>query len=398
MKPGRVRLTSGARRALRSQHPWIFADWIESGLDASETGALVAVYDDGNRFAGMGLWDATSPIRVRMIEHGPVQWGPGLVRDRLAQSHAQRAPIWTGDTTGYRVVHGPNDGLPGVVVDRYGSTVVVKLYASSWLRWLDILAAAIQDELAPRCLVLRTARNVEGEEGSSDGTILFGQPEDGGRVPFLEHGLWFEADPVKGQKTGFFLDQRDNRARLRARTRGRTVLNVFSYTGGFSLYAAAGGATDVESVDLSRHACEGAERNFARNAGIHTVAACRHRATQADAFEFLEGARRRGATWDVVIVDPPSFAKAAREKEGARTAYARLARLAWSLVAPGGELLFASCSSRVSADELEQTLVRALPADARADAPWERWGHAVDHPIRFPEFAYLKCFRVPRDG
>jgi 23S rRNA (cytosine1962-C5)-methyltransferase len=210
-------------------------------------------------------------------------------------------------------------------------------------------------------------------------------------VPFTENGLRFEADVLRGQKTGFFFDQRDNRARVGKLAAGRRTLNVFAYSGGFSLYAAQGGAPEVLSLDASVPALAAAERNFALNRDLPAVAACRHTVLAADAFEALVELRGRGERFGLVIVDPPALAKRENEVERAVLAYARLTGLALGVLAPGGTLVMASCSSRVTAERFIATVNRAAQQAGRPLHEIERTGHALDHPVRFPEGGYLKC-------
>ena len=210
-------------------------------------------------------------------------------------------------------------------------------------------------------------------------------------MQFSENGLRFEADVLRGQKTGFFFDQRDNRARAGKLAAGKRTLNVFAYTGGFSLYAARGGAPEVLSIDSSAPALAAAERNFALNRDLPAVAACRHTILAADAFDALADLRGRGERFELVIVDPPAFAKREDEVAGALQSYGRLTELALGVLAPGGTLVMASCSSRVSAPDFFATVHRAAAHAGRPLAEIDRTGHAIDHPIRFPEGAYLKC-------
>lgn len=217
------------------------------------------------------------------------------------------------------------------------------------------------------------------------------EPPFDGNLVFMEHGIRFGADVIRGQKTGFFLDQRDNRFRVSRLSRGKRVLNVFSYSGGFSLYAAAGGAVEVVSEDINRHAIESVDANFERNRGIPAVAACRHSEITDDAFAAMERLFREKQKFDIVIVDPPSFAKAEAEVKTALNTYARLARAAVKLLVPKGLLVFASCSSRVTAERLFEVVNEAARSVGRPLKEIERTAHAVDHPAKFKESSYLKC-------
>jgi 23S rRNA (cytosine1962-C5)-methyltransferase len=297
-------------------------------------------------------------------------------------------------TTGYRLVHGENDGFPGLVIDRYEGTAVLKLYTSAWVPHLrDLLAALEQAGWVERAILRlgRAARRTpETLFSLSDGAILRG-PALAGPVLFSENGLRFEADPVRGQKTGFFLDQRDNRARLEQLAGGRAVLNLFAYSGGFSIYAARGGARHVVSTDTSKPALDAAKRNWKRNQQIPGVAAASHEVVVEDAFEALARMGEEGRRFDMVVVDPPSFARRQGQAARALAAYRRLTRLSLRVLRPGGVLVQASCSSQVDA----QTFFAGVRASAgqagRALQEIERTGHPLDHPVTFPEGAYLKC-------
>jgi 23S rRNA (cytosine1962-C5)-methyltransferase len=226
--------------------------------------------------------------------------------------------------------------------------------------------------------------------GLHDGVILQGLDLDGPLV-FLENGLRFESDPVNGHKTGFYLDQRDNRARLEKQVQGKTVLNVFAYTGAFSVYAARGGARHITSIDTSAPALQAARRNLDLNRQVPPVSGASHRAIVGDAFEELEGLGTAGRLFDVVIVDPPSFARRQSQVARALAAYRRLTRLSLGVLRKGGMLVQASCSSRVDAAAFFGALNQAAVRENRPLLEIERTGHPIDHPVRFKEGAYLKC-------
>ena len=355
-----LRVTPDAQRALRKGHPWLFDQAITGLSGEGRPGDLAVIFDDRRRFLAIGLYDPTSPIRVRVLAHGaPATIDRAWLRDRLAEAVAWRATLPESGTTGYRLVHGENDGLPGLVVDRYDATLVVKLYSLAWVPWLSDLCAALDEVCPAACVVLRLSRELAHRPeflfGLENGSALVGAPP-AAPVPFTENGLCFEADVLRGQKTGFFFDQRDNRARVGKLAAGRRTLNVFAYTGGFSLYAARGGAPEVLSLDASAPALAAAERNFALNRDLPAVAAARHTVLAADAFAALADLRGRGERFGLVIVDPPALAKREDEVDGAIQAYARLTGLALGVLAPGGTLVMASCSSRVSAERFFATV------------------------------------------
>ena len=389
-----LRLTPAAERAVREGHPWIFAESITRQNQDGRSGDLAILFDRKNRFLAVGLYDPDSPLRVRVLHQGQAAaidaaWWENSLRQAAALRH--RLPA--SQTTGYRLVHGENDGFPGLVLDRYADTCVLKLYTTAWLPHLTDVLAAVTAVIHPVRLVLRLSRAIApplAETGLTDGLVLSGSPLEG-PVVFRENGLYFAADVAAGQKTGFFLDQRDNRARVEGLAAAADVLNVFAYTGGFSLYAARGGARRVTSLDISRPALQAAAGNFALNAGVTAVSAASHDLLAGDAFVEMERLAENGRQFDMVIIDPPAFAKKQSEVERALGAYARLVRLGLALLRPNGLLVMASCSSRVTADVFFPLVHQTAQEVERPLREIARTGHALDHPIRFPEAAYLKC-------
>lgn len=396
-----VRVRPAAERALRSGHPWLFEESITSISRPAGPGDVAVVFDGKNRFLAAGLYDPDSVIRVRILVHRePEEIGPEMYRRRVEAAFRLRGDVASAGTTAFRVVNGENDAMPGLVVDLYERTLVLELFTAAWFPRLHEIVPVLEELLGPeRILLLVSSRIAESPAcpaGVADGAVLRGAAPDDG-VPFLETGLRFEAHPFEGHKTGFYLDQRDNRRRLEPHASGARVLNVFSYTGAFSLYAARGGATEVVSVDRAGPALAQARRHFELNGRAENVAACRHRTVEGDAFEVmtqLGGDRER---FDVVVVDPPSFARAAAHREKALGAYRALTSLAVPLIRPGGLLVQASCSSRVGADEFFEAVDHAARGAGRPLKELARTGHPPDHPVTFPEGDYLKCLwaRVP---
>ncbi len=387
-----VRVTRDALRRIREPHPWVYDRSITSVKGDGRPGDLAVVFDDRNRFAAIGLYDPASPIRVRILHQGaPAPIDEGFWRSVVAQAVERRARLASSThTTGYRVVSGENDGLPGLVVDRYADVLVVKAYTAAWRPHLDAVLDPLVELLAPRSVVLRLARTAarSASGGWRDGVVLRGERVDG-PVEFLEHDLRFEADVVHGQKTGHFLDQRENRLEVRSRSAGRRVLDVFSSSGGFSVNAAAGGASLVHSVDLNPHSIDAARRHMQLNRDRRAVAECRHETSTGDAMEVMRSladARRR---FDMVIVDPPAFATRKSQVDGALRAYGRLTELALALLEPGGTLVQASCSARVTAADLSTVVTEAASAAGMRLTNRRRTGHAEDHPVSFPEGEYL---------
>jgi 23S rRNA (cytosine1962-C5)-methyltransferase len=388
-----VHLSPPAERAVRRGHPWVYAESIDRIRRPGEAGDLAVIFDRKNRFLAIGLYDPTSPLRIRILHSGdPVQIDGEWLLERMRNAREVRTPLAAQGTTGYRMIHGENDGLPGLVVDRYGTVFVIKLYTSAWLPHLHSTIEVLRSLTGAECIVLRLSRAVrrQTEEGFADGQVLSGQlPAE--PVLFEENGLRFEVDPVRGQKTGFFLDQRDNRARVERYSAGKAVLNVFSYTGGFSVYAARGGARSVCSLDASSQALMAAERNFGHNRDSAGVGAVKHRVLLGDAFSLLSRMRDSGERFEMVILDPPSFANSGTEVDRAIHSYERIIRLGVALLAPGGMLVAASCTSRIDADQFRSLALSAAAAEARRLEILEQTGHALDHPVGFPEGAYLKC-------
>jgi 23S rRNA (cytosine1962-C5)-methyltransferase len=399
-RPGRrlaVRVTKDALRQVRSGSPWIYDRSITSVGHEGAPGDLAVVFDDHRRFAAIGVWDPTSPIRIKVLHVGdPMVIDAEFWQRRWAAALTRRSTLLADATTdGYRLVNGENDGFPGLVVDAYSSTLVVKVYSPAWFCHLGDVIGVLEAHPGVDRVVLRFGRSVAVGEtyGLADGDTVVGAPP-AGPVVFRERGLLLEADVVHGHKTGHFLDQRDNRSLVRTMASGLDVLDVFSSTGGFSVAAAAGGARSVHLVDQAAPALEAARRNLTRNERLSEVRRCTVRTTVGDAFAVLGESAERGERYDLVIVDPPSFASNQGAVPRALAAYARLTRLAAAVTSPGGTLVQASCSSRVPADDFVRAVLDAAGSAGRSAHLVRRTGHAVDHPIGFPQGEYLKAVQL----
>jgi 23S rRNA (cytosine1962-C5)-methyltransferase len=389
-----LRVTPSAERAIRRGHPWLFADAITRQSQQGQPGDLAVIFSRNNTFVAIGLYDPTSSIRVRILQHHqPVIIDQQWFAQKLVDAIQVRAEI-PGNTNALRLVHGENDHLPGMVIDRYAQSIVLKLYSLAWIPYLTILTPILNNLLNPEMIVLRLNRKMllfpEFLYKLEDGSVLQGTPSDD-TILFVENGITFEADIRYGQKTGFFLDQRDNRARVEKLSKDKRVLNVFSYTGGFSVYAARGGAQKVVSVDLSKPALAAAQRNFSYNLSNPAIAACQHEIHAGEAFELLQNYANDKMIFDMLILDPPSFAKRKSEIKKALSAYRRLTSLGLKVLSPGGILVQASCSSRVSPPVFFETIHQAALQNGRRLKEIERTGHPIDHPIQFPDGEYLKC-------
>ena len=382
--------------AVTSGHPWLFDDSIEKVGSAGKTGDIAVLFDNNRNFLAAGLYDPASPVRVKIFSHSkklpPV--GPELFRYLAQQAAERRAGKISADTNAWRVIHGDSDSFPGLVVDKYANALVCKIYSAALLPWAGTMAEAVAETVPGiDSLVIRLSRELQKlpdseRFGISDGMMISPDPNWNAIKQFCENGVVFEADLKRGQKTGFFLDQRDNRKRVSTLSKNCDVLNVFSYSGGFSLYAAKGGARSVTSVDLDPHAIAMCDRNFELNPDIVSVP---HTGLAGDAFEIFARLRNEKKLFDLVIVDPPSFAKSAAEVPGALNSYARLAKAAVKVLRKGGTLVFASCSSRVDAETLFQTVTNAAAGAGRPLQVFDRTFHAADHPAIFNESHYLKC-------
>lgn len=388
-----VHLTSDALRHVRSGHPWVWEGSITRTSVPGATGDFAVVFDGDRKFAAIGLWDPYGAIAVRLLHHGaPLAIDARFFTDRLIDAYALRQSLHDDPlTTAYRLVHGENDRLPGLVIDRYVDTLVIKLDTVAWWPHLHHIIPSIVELSDAERVIVRASRRIEAQLPMSlreNPTVVGDRPTE--PIMFSEHDLLFEADVLRGQKTGHFLDQRDNRQLVASRCHDAKVLDVFCNTGGFSVHAAAAGARSVHSVDISRYAIDATRRHLELNRA-RSGFRCDHSTTTGDAFEAMATLIAQGKSYDVVIVDPPTFAPNAAALPAARQAYRRLTALASELLASGGTLFQASCSSRVTApefyglvnDELADQNVRAINI--------VRTGHSVDHPIGFPEGAYLKA-------
>jgi len=386
-----LRISPHAERALRQGHPWVFDQSITEQSHKGTPGDLAVIFDDKRRFLAIGLYDPTSAIRVRVLQsRDPATINADWFKAKLVSAALVREPLEGKDTTGYRLVHGENDGLPGLIIDRYADTFVLKIYTPAWIPHLKDFCEALAQVSPVSHLILRLNRSLQKQieflHGLSDGmTLSLLTPP--GLILFKENGLTFESDPIHGQKTGFFLDQRDNRARVEKLSKGKSVLNIFAYTGGFSVYAARGGAREIVSVDISAPAIEAAVRNMTYNKLTSSI----HETIAEDAFDVLARMESQKRLFDLVIIDPPMFAQSEKQIEGALSAYRKLTRLGLSVLRQGGTLVQASCSSRVNADSFFESIHQSAREAGRKLTEIERTGHALDHPISFKEGAYLKC-------
>jgi len=389
-----MRVTPAAEGALKRGHPWLFDQAIIDQSHDGEPGDLAVVFDRKRKFLGIGLYDPYSPIRVRLLaHHQPIKIDSQFYKRRLLKVAKIRTSL-PHDTTGFRLIHGGSDNFPGLVMDAYAQTLVLKLYTPAWVPHLNGVLPHLNEIHSYDRIILRFSREAVKHPdylfGLTDGSYVHGCGLEN-PIIFQENGWFFESDPIAGHKTGFYLDQRDNRAWVGRFSSGKSVLNSFAYTGGFSVYAAGGGARSVTSLDISRPALEAAQRNFAHNFDNPNVKACSHVVHQGDVFKTLTELTDRGVKFDIVIIDPPSFAKKKSEISRAVAAYIRLTHLGLKVLQPGGTLVQASCSSQVDSETFFSAVHTAALADDRPLKEIQRTTHPIDHPIGFKESAYLKC-------
>lgn len=382
-------LAPGREKSPRARHPWIFSGAIARVDGDPAAGATVAVRSHDGETLGRAAYSPRSQIRARMWSFdAQARIDAAFVAQCIARACAARAALLDSDHTAARLIHAESDALPGVVADRYGDTIVLQLSSAGAEFWRDAIVAALDRQPGVTCIYERSDAEVRALEGLAPRVGVLR-----GRVPrplvIREGGLVYHVDVMTGQKTGFYLDQRDNRARVRAHAAGRRVLNAFCYTGGFALAALAGGAEHVLSIDSAADALALARDNLAANPSLD---ADRAQWREADVFADLRRLRNEGAQFDLIVLDPPKFAPTAAHAPRAARAYKDINLLALKLLAPGGLLATFSCSGGVSID-LFQKIVAGAALDAAADVTiLARLTASADHPVAlaFPEGEYLK--------
>ncbi|WP_404363212.1 class I SAM-dependent rRNA methyltransferase [Corallococcus coralloides] len=389
----KLELARGLGRHLRAGHPWVFRKALEH-MPRIPPGSVVDLTENG-KFVARGYYDPHSAIAVRVLTRDSRETVDArFITQRVQRALAARtALIDLKDTDSYRLIHGEGDGLPGVVVDLYAGWAVMKLYSAGLTPYRPLIVEALKAGVPGLKGILGRDEvgrdDVEEDDGRGSGKMLWGEeaPE---LIPIRERGAIFLVDAWKGQKTGFFLDQRENRYLIRRLGQGRDVLNCFSFSGGFSVNAALGGANSVFSVDQDPEAIALARENFTRNG----LPAAKHDFLAADVFALIQSFKEEGRTFDLIILDPPAFAKSQRAVEAAVDGYASLNRQALALLRPGGLLATASCSARVTGD-MFMGAVREAGFKAGVDlALVEERYQPPDHPVRlqFPEGKYLKFY------
>ncbi|MGA7744413.1 MAG: class I SAM-dependent rRNA methyltransferase [Polyangia bacterium] len=385
----RVVLCRGKARPLWFGHPWVYANAVERVDGEAAAGDIVSLVDHDGHFIGRGIFNPRSQIPVRLLtrKEEAIDAAFFVARLREAQALRTRLKLPSPDTTAYRLVNSEGDGLPGLVVDVFGDAAVVQVTTLGLALRRDVLFDAVEATLSPRTIYEVAAGSYADLEGfAAQNRVARGEPRT--RVPCLEDGLRFEAEPLVGQKTGMFLDQRPNRIRVgQLASAGLRMLDCYAYAGGFGLQAARAGASEVTAVDSSPRAVARIEAHAAANGA--TV-----RAVEADAFRFLEAATPM--SYDLVVVDPPKFARARKDLEAATKGYERLNALALTVCAPGALLVTCSCSQNVSGQDFERIVAGAAKQAHREVRVVEAGGPGGDHPLppAFGEGQYLKVLFV----
>ncbi len=383
-------LKPGRDKSVLHRHPWIYSGAVGQVNGNPQPGDTVEVRNASGDWLGRAAYSPASQIRARLWTWDADEAvNEDYFRARIEKALAlRRAVVSPGETDSYRLIHGESDGLPGLVVDRYADWLVVQILSAGIELRRDLLVGLLADLTGVENIYERSDVDVRQLEGLPDRTgVLRGAPPPN-PLWIHEHGLTFAVDLATGQKTGFYLDQRANRRRVGQLAAGRSVLNCFSYSGGFSLYALRGGAANVLSVDASAEALELGRQNLAANA----LPAEKTEWLQGDVFHVLRDLRDRARKFDLIVLDPPKFAPTAAQAEKAARGYKDINLLAFKLLNPGGLLATFSCSGGISA-ELFQKIVAGAALDAGVNACiLDLLRQGADHPValNFPEGAYLK--------
>ncbi len=391
-----LHLKAGRDKSLKRRHPWIFSGAVERVDGDPANGETVLVKSAEGQPLAVAAWSPQSQIRARVWTFDcSVFVDEKFFREKTRQAVALRNSLPAfHHSNALRLVHGESDGLPGVVVDRYADVLVAQFLSAGAEHWREAILNALAAETGCEAIYERSDAEVRTLEGLPPRAGFARGNREAKRCPIVEHGLHFRVDLEAGQKTGFFLDQRENRQRVRALAAGRQVLDAFCYTGGFSIAALAGGARHVTAVESSAPALEVARENLAAN----QLDAERIGFEQTDVFAYQRLLRDQGRRFDLVILDPPKFAPTAAQAKNAARAYKDINLMAFKLLARGGLLASFSCSGGISA-ELFQSIVAGAAIDAGIDAKIiERFGAAADHPValNFPEGDYLKGLLLVR--
>ncbi|OGO06280.1 MAG: 23S rRNA methyltransferase [Chloroflexi bacterium RBG_13_56_8] len=385
-----VQLKPGREKPVQNRHPWVFSGAIADVRGAPQPGNTVDIHSHQGEYLARGYYNPRSQIVVRILSWEEEEIDAAFWRQRLTRAIARRESLSQDEaTTAYRLVYAESDGLPGLIVDRYGDWLILQSLTLGIEKWKSTLATLLGELLEPRGILERSDVEVRAHEGlpPTSGTLEGESP--GEEMLILENGLRFQVDLREGQKTGFYLDQRENRKKVAAYCSGRQVLDVFSYTGAFGVYALARGAKQVTYVETSAEALRLAQKNHALN-----QVGEEQEFLEGDAFHVLRQFRDTGRQFDLIILDPPKFAVSRGHVPAATRGYKDLNLLGMKLLRPAGILCTFSCSGLVSEDLFQKVLFGASVDAEREVRIIERLGQGSDHPtlLTFPESTYLKGF------
>jgi len=396
-KTGEIQLNKDEERRIRSGHHWIFSNEIDvkkTPIKEMKPGAMVEIFDSRKNFLGTGYVNPLTLISVRLFTRDRITSLAGYIKKKISEAHTMREQFIGGEH--YRLVFGESDGLPGLVIDRYAGVFVVQINTAGMEALKQLVMDALVILFNPQAIVMcndHQVRQLEGLELYRDvvqGTL----PEC---VTVKEHGLEFEIDVLKGQKTGWYYDQRENRALMNQFIKGRSdisVLDMFSYIGAWGINAAAAGAESVLCVDESAPALEQLTKNAVRNNVDDKVST-----HQADIFQWIKSDTFTKQKFDIVVLDPPALIKRRKDAKNGKNAYRQLNEFALKIVKPGGMLITASCSHHLPADDLRTVLVQGARPLKKAIQIVAEGTQGLDHPVQaaMPETSYLKAFyvRVP---
>ncbi|MDH4183951.1 MAG: class I SAM-dependent rRNA methyltransferase [Nitrospinota bacterium] len=386
-----IKLKQGRDESVRFGHPWIFSGALEKPSTDIAHGDLVSILSPSDERLGVGTYSAMGSISIRVFDRRDLPLDRGWFAKLLREADARRGLMGYGpgqSTTGYRVLFGEADGAPGLVVDRYNQSIVFTLSTAGLDRLRPEIIAAIDEVFAPSAIVERSDVSSRKDEGLSTTEVATHKGVAGEPVEFMESGVKFLADILHGQKTGFFLDQKELRRAIGKAARGRNTLNLFSYTGASALAAMLGGASSAHNVDSSARALEVAEMN----ARLLKISPERFTVEKADIFKWLDP--RRNPEYGLVVMDPPSIIKSRKDQKAGKKAYHFLNRAAMRLVKDGGLFVTSSCSQFLSMEDFTLILRRAAAQAEVRLCTVGCFGQAPDHPVsaHFPESGYLKSF------
>jgi 23S rRNA (cytosine1962-C5)-methyltransferase len=385
-----LRLKSGREESVARGHPWIFSGALRAPLPKLDAGTLVEIQDGDGSFLARGYYHPGTDIAVRVLTRRSDRGiDTELFVERIRAALALRAPLANTDTNAYRLVNAEGDFLPGLIVDRYDDILVLQVSTAGMEQLIDQVIEALRTVVQPAGILLRNDVSVRTREGLEREHPRIAWGEVPPLVPIRENGMRFDVDVWRGQKTGFFLDQRDKRQALRRYARGKTVLNTFSYTGGFGIAAMLAGATLVTNVDQSGPVIAQAREQMRLNEIDPDV----HEFLVGDAFAYLERWVEEQRTFDIVILDPPAFAKSIKDRGQAMRAYRRLNTLGLQVLSPGGMLVTCSCSGSITLEEFRIVVGEAGERANRPVQTAETFEHGLDHPVllAMPESRYLKA-------